>query len=130
MLLESAFRVSPRGSRPIHIFIEEAHRYVQNDNDVNLIGYNIFEKIAKEGRKYGVILCLITQRPSELSDTSISQCSNFIILRMSHPLDLDYIRRMVPNISDEIVDKLKNLKPGNCVAFGSAFKVLVFAHVE
>ena len=119
-----------RGKVPYHIIIEEAHRYVQNDRDINIIGYNIFDRITKEGRKYGILLGLITQRPSELSDTAISQCSNFIVLRMSHPLDLDYIRRMVPNISDELVDKLKNLKPGNCVAFGSAFKVPVFAHVE
>lgn len=119
-----------RGSVPYHIIIEEAHRYVQNDRDINIIGYNIFDRITKEGRKYGILLGLITQRPSELSDTAISQCSNFIILRMSHPLDLDYIRRMVPNVSDEIVNKLKNLKPGNCVAFGSAFKVPIYAYVE
>ena len=57
-----------------------------------------------------LFLGLITQRPSELSETAISQCSNFIILRMSHPLDLDYIRKMVPNVSQEIVDKLKKLE--------------------
>ncbi len=130
ILFKEVVETDKRGSVPYHIIIEEAHRYVQNDKDINIIGYNIFDRITKEGRKYGILLGLITQRPSELSDTSISQCSNFIILRMSHPLDLDYIRRMVPNVSDELVDKLKNLKPGNCVAFGSAFKVPVFAYVE
>lgn len=130
MIFKEVVESDRRGSIPYHIVIEEAHRYVQNDKDINIIGYNIFDRITKEGRKYGILLGLITQRPSELSDTSISQCSNFIILRMSHPLDLDYIKRMVPNVSNEIVDKLKNLKPGNCVAFGSAFKVPVFAHVE
>ena len=123
MLLESAFRVSPRGSKPIHIFIEEAHRYVQNDNDVNLIGYNIFEKIAKEGRKYGVILCLITQRPSELSDTTLSQCSNYIVFRLNNPTDIDYIRRIVPNVTDEMIMKIKSLQPGFALMFGSAFKI-------
>lgn len=130
LLFKEVVEAEERGAVPYHIIIEEAHRYVQNDRDINIIGYNIFDRITKEGRKYGILLGLITQRPSELSDTAISQCSNFIVLRMSHPLDLDYIRRMVPNISDELVDKLKNLKPGNCVAFGSAFKVPVFAHVE
>ena len=123
MLLESSFRVSPRGSKPIHIFIEEAHRYVQNDNDVNLIGYNIFEKIAKEGRKYGVILCLITQRPSELSDTTLSQCSNYIVFRLNNPTDIDYIRRIVPNVTDEMIMKIKSLQPGFALMFGSAFKI-------
>ena len=130
ILFKEVVESKNRGSVPYHIIMEEAHRYVQNDRDINIIGYNIFDRITKEGRKYGILLGLITQRPSELSDTAISQCSNFIILRMSHPLDLDYIRKMVPNVSDEIVDKLKNLKPGNCVAFGSAFKVPIFAHVE
>lgn len=130
MIFKQATSEERRGINPYHIIIEEAHRYVQKDNDINILGYNIFDRITKEGRKYGVILGLITQRPSELSETAISQCSNFIILRMSHPLDLDYIRKMVPNVSQEIVDKLKNLKPGYCIAFGSAFKVPIYAHVE
>ena len=123
MLLESSFRVTPRGSRPIHIFIEEAHRYVQNDIDVELLGYNIFEKIAKEGRKYGVILCLITQRPSELSDTTLSQASNYIIFRLNNPTDIDYVRKVVPNITDEMIMKIKSLQPGFALMFGSAFKI-------
>lgn len=130
LLFKEAVNNPNRGSMPFHILIEEAHRYVQKDIDLEILGYNIFERITKEGRKYGTILGLITQRPSELSDTAISQCSNFIILKMSHPLDLEYIRTMVPNVSNEIVQKLKTLKPGNCVAFGSAFKVPTFAYVE
>ena len=123
MLFNIAANNQRRGSMPFHIVIEEAHRYVQNDKDIDLLGYNIFERITKEGRKYGVFLGLITQRPSELSDTAISQMSNFLILRILHPKDLDYIRKMVPNISSEIVEQLKSLKPGNCIAFGNAFKV-------
>lgn len=130
MIFKEAVLNENRGSTPYHIIIEEAHRYVQKDTDTQILGYNIFDRITKEGRKYGVILGLITQRPSELSETAISQCSNFIILRMSHPLDLEYIRKMVPNVSSEIVQKLKNLKPGYCIAFGSAFKVPIYAHVE
>ena len=97
----------PRGSRAFHIVMEEAHRYVQHDKDIDLLGYNIFERISKEGRKYGMFLAMISQRPSELSDTCVSQCGNFIILRTLHPMDLKYIREMVPNITDEIVEKLK-----------------------
>ena len=73
---------------------------------------------------------MITQRPSELSDTCISQCSNFLILRVLHPVDLDFIKNMVPNITNEVVLELKNLKPGNCIAFGSAFKVPISMHIE
>lgn len=130
MIFKQAVGDENRGTNPYHIIIEEAHRYVQKDIDTQILGYNIFDRITKEGRKYGVILGLITQRPSELSETAISQCSNFIILRMSHPLDLEYIRKMVPNVSNEIVEKLKNLKPGYCIAFGSAFKVPIYASVD
>lgn len=119
-----------RGSIPIHIIIEEAHRYVQNDIDTALLGYNIFERITKEGRKYGMILGLITQRPSELSETCISQCSNFIILRTQHPKDLNYIKQMVPNFSEELASVLRVLQPGNAIAFGSAFKVPVAVKIE
>lgn len=130
MLFLKASTLKPRGSMAFHIVIEEAHRYVQHDNDIELLGYNIFERISKEGRKYGVFLVLITQRPSELSDTCVSQCMNFLILRTLHPVDLKYIKEMVPNISSEIVLQLKNLKPGNCIAFGSAFKVPTIMYIE
>ena len=125
MLFDNACLDVNRGKNPSHIIIEEAHRYVQSDNDVKLLGYNIFERITKEGRKYGVILGLITQRPSELSETCISQCSNFVILRTLHPKDLSYIGEMVPNISQEMIRQLKTLQPGHALAFGSAFNVPV-----
>lgn len=112
-----------RASIPFHIFLEEAHRYVRADNDNSLIGYNIFERIAKEGRKFGIILNLISQRPVEISETVVSQCSNFLIFRINHPRDIDYIKRMLPNINAEIVEKPKSFHPGVGVAFGSAFKV-------
>lgn len=119
-----------RASNPYHIIVEEAHRYIQNDNDRFLLGYNIFERVAKEGRKYGVILGIITQRPVELSDTVISQCSNFLIFKMNHPVDVEYIRKMVPNISDEIVEKQKTLQAGTCLGFGSAFRIPMIVKMD
>ena len=119
-----------RASIPFHIIIEEAHRYVQNDTDRFLLGYNIFERIAKEGRKYGVVLGLVTQRPVELSETVISQCANFLIFKMNHPVDVEYIRKMVPNISDEIVEKQKSLQSGTCLGFGLAFRIPLIVKME
>ena len=112
-----------RATIPFHLFLEEAHRYVQQDNDVFLLGYNIFDRIAKEGRKYGVILDIISQRPVEISDTVIAQCSNFLIFKMTHPKDIKYIEDMLPNISADVIEKMKVLQPGTCVAFGTAFKI-------
>lgn len=123
MLFDFTKRLNVRASIPFHIFLEEAHRYVQNDNDKFLLGYNIFDRVAKEGRKYGLIFNLISQRPVEISETVISQCSNFIIFKMNHPRDLEYIKKMLPNISAEVVEKQKSLQPGTCVAFGKAFKI-------
>ena len=123
MLFTFAKRLPNRGSIPFHILLEEAHRYVQSDSDNFLLGYNIFERIAREGRKFGIVLNLVSQRPVELSETVISQISDFLILRMTHPRDLDYIKKMLPNMSAEIMEKQKNLQPGMCVAFGRAFKV-------
>ncbi len=123
MLFDFTKRLKNRASIPFHIFLEESHRYVQNDTDKFLLGYNIFERVAKEGRKYGLIFNLISQRPVEISETVISQCSNFIIFKMTHPRDLDYIKKMLPNISADIIEKQKSLQPGTCVAFGKAFKV-------
>lgn len=123
MLFDYAKGLRKRASFPFHIILEEAHRYVQKDIDVDLLGYNIFDRITKEGRKYGVLLGLISQRPSEMSETALSQCSNFFIFKMLHPLDVKYIHDMVPEITDEVIKKMKTLQPGNCMAFGSAFKL-------
>ena len=112
-----------RTSFPIHIIIEEAHRYVQNDNDVNIIGYNIFEKIIKQGRKYGLLMGLITQRPSELSTAVLSQCSNFIVLRLYHPEDLNIVLSLSTVVTVDTEEKMKVLHPGMALCFGNAFKV-------
>ena len=130
MLYDYVVSIEKRASFPIHIILEEAHRYVQNDNDIFLLGYNIFDRITKEGRKYGIILGLISQRPSELSETALSQCSNFLTFRMVHPRDSEFIKEMVPDVTIEIIEKLKNLQPGTCVAFGSAFKLPIILRFD
>ena len=131
MIFDFAKSRQERAQIPFNLFIEEAHRYVQkNDIDLFLLGYNIFERIAKEGRKYGVMLDLISQRPVELSDTVIGQTSNFCILKMTHPLDLDYINKMLPNISGDVIDKLTSLQSGTMVAFGTAFKIPVIVKMD
>ena len=123
LVFDFAKGLKNRGSIPFHIILEEAHRYIQADHDRFLFGYNIFERIAKEGRKYGVILGIITQRPVELSDNVISQCTNFLIFKINHPMDIKYIREMVPHITDEIIEKQKSLQPGTCLGFGLGFKI-------
>lgn len=130
LLFDFTSKLQQRGSFPVHLMLEEAHRYVQQDSDTKILGYNIFDRIAKEGRKYGVILGLISQRPSEMSETVLSQCSNFLIFKMQHPHDVSFIRQMVPFITDEIVEKMKGLQPGTCVTFGSAFKLPTIVKME
>lgn len=130
LIFDFAKGLKARGSIPFHIVLEEAHRYIQSDTDRFLFGYNIFERIAKEGRKYGVILGLISQRPVEISDTVISQCTNFLIFKINHPVDVEYIRKMVPNITDEIVEKQKSLQSGTCLGFGLGFKIPLIVKME
>ena len=130
LLFDYAKGLKMRASVPFHLFLEEAHRYIQQDTDTFLLGYNIFDRIAKEGRKYGVILDIISQRPVEISDTVIAQCSNFLIFKMTHPKDIKYIEEMLPNISSDVIEKMKVLQPGNCVVFGGAFKIPMICKLE
>lgn len=130
LLFDYVAKLKDRGSLAFHILLEEAHRYVQQDLDVKLFGYNIFERIAKEGRKYGILLGLITQRPSELSETAISQCTNFLVFKMFHPNDLAFINSILPNINSDMINKLKTYRPGTCIAYGSAFKMPVVVNVD
>lgn len=130
LIFQYAKNSKNRAGVPFHLFMEEAHRYIQQDNDTFLLGYNIFDRIAKEGRKYAVLLDIITQRPVEMSDTVIAQISNFLIFKMTHPKDIKYIEEMLPNISSDVIEKQKTLQPGNCVCFGSAFKIPMIVHMD
>ena len=130
MLFDFVTLLPNRASMPFHIILEEAHRYVQNDIDTKILGYNIFDRIAKEGRKYGILLGLISQRPSEISETTISQCSNFAVFKMFHKFDLEFVYNSVPGISDNTMDKIKTLTPGNCMLFGTAFKMPILTSVD
>ena len=130
LFFDFATFIEDRGSFPIHIILEEAHRYVQHDTDIDVLGYNIFDRITKEGRKYGVILGMITQRPSELSITALSQCSNFIVLRMFYPDDLNIIKSITSNLNDNIFEKIKSFLPGNALVFGTSFKLPLLVKLD
>ena len=130
MLFNYTTKFIPRGGISFNIILEEAHRYVQNDNDINIIGYNIFDRITKEGRKYGTLLTFITQRPNELSKTALSQCANFIVFRVFHPSDLDIVKNMSTNVSSETLEQIKSLNPGCAFAFGTSFKIPVLINFK
>ena len=130
LLFDYMATLTNRASMAFHILLEEAHRYVQHDIDLELFGYNIFERIAKEGRKYGVILGLISQRPSEISETAISQCSNFLVFKMFHPKDLEFINAILPNISSNLINRLKTFHSGTCITYGTAFKLPAIVNVD
>ncbi len=130
LLFNYAKSLNQRASVPFNIILEEAHRYVQNDSDVEILGYNIFERISKEGRKYGVLLGLISQRPNELSSTCLSQCNNFLLFKMTHPVDVEYLSKVIPNITSQIINQMKTVPPGHAIAFGNAFKIPVLVHMD
>jgi DNA helicase HerA-like ATPase len=130
LFLDYAVTLENNKDFSVEIMLEEAHRYVTVDSDTEILGYNIFDRITKEGRKYGVILGLITQRPSELSTTALSQCSNYIVLRMFHPDDLNIIKSITHSVSEHDIDKLKTLTSGTAMCFGTAFKMPVYAKID
>lgn len=115
LLLDYLKRRANKADMPINFLIEEAHRFVRNEMSYGAVGYNIFERIAKEGRKYGMLLGISSQRPSELSKTVVSQCSNFIIHRVQNPDDLQYISKMVPYINQNMIDRLTYLQTGHAL---------------
>lgn len=123
LLLDYLKRRANKADMPINFLIEEAHRFVRNEMSYGAVGYNIFERIAKEGRKYGMLLGISSQRPSELSKTVVSQCSNFIIHRVQNPDDLQYISKMVPYINQNMIDRLTYLQTGHALVFGSAINL-------
>ena len=112
---------SPRNRFPVNLVLEEAHRYIAEKPAAYAIDANrIFERIAKEGRKYGASLLVTSQRPSELSKTVLSQCSNFVVHRIQNPDDLAHIRQMTPFISESVLRRLPSLPKQHALVFGNS----------
>ena len=107
-----------RQKRPIHLILDEAHRYIRKDANY-IMRENIFEKIAREGRKYSLYLLISSQRPSELSQTVLSQCGNYIVHRIQNELDMKYIYSVLPYFSDDYICKIKQAVPGEALIFGN-----------
>lgn len=111
----------PRNTFPVNLVLEEAHRYISHDPQRSFLKANkIFEIIAKEGRKFGMFLLISSQRPSELSRTVLSQCSNFIVHRIQNPEDLSHIRQITPHISETILKRMPSIPTQHALIFGHA----------
>lgn len=125
VLARMAFRTlrhaDPRSRFPVHLLLEEAHRYVaEKPSRFSIDASKVYERIAKEGRKYGLFLLVASQRPSELSKTVLSQCANFIIHRIQNPDDLSQIRQMTPFISESVLKRLPSLPKQHALVFGTS----------
>lgn len=117
-------RADPRNAVPVHLILEEAHRYISEKPSRFAIDAGItFQRIAKEGRKYGAFLIVASQRPSELSKTILSQCNNFIIHRIQNPDDLSQIRQMTPFISETVLRRLPSLPKQHALIFGNSVNI-------
>jgi DNA helicase HerA-like ATPase len=107
---------------PIAIFCDEAHLYlpVSAADSMDERGLKSFERIAKEGRKYGVSLVVISQRPADVSKTILSQCGNFIAMRLTNPEDQNVIRRLFPDNLGDFAGMLPILDVGEGLVVGDA----------
>ena len=88
------------------------------------------ERIAKEGRKYGITLLLASQRPSEISETIFSQCNNFIAMRLTNPNDQNYVKKLLPDTLGDLANKMPSLKAGQCLLLGDAVVLPSVVQIE
>lgn len=124
MIFEKLKTIIERNSFPVNLVLEEAHRYISEHKNSHFgVANKIFERVAKEGRKYGLFLMVSSQRPSELSKTVLSQCSNFIVHRIQNPDDLNHIRQMTPHISSNILYRLPSIPTQHALVFGSSVQI-------
>ncbi|HEX6427473.1 MAG TPA: ATP-binding protein, partial [Niastella sp.] len=99
-------------------------------NDRESIAKKVFERIAREGRKYGISLLISSQRPSELSKTVLSQCNSFIIHRLQNPEDQKYVRQLVSVANEDILQQLPILPQQHVVIMGDAVRTPVQARMN
>jgi DNA helicase HerA-like ATPase len=116
---------------PFLIVCEEAHNYIPKSGGADYkASKKSIERIAKEGRKYGLSLMVVSQRPSEVSDTIFSQCNNFVALRLTNIADQNYIKGLLPNNANSITDILPTLSAGECLIVGDATPMPAIVQVE
>jgi hypothetical protein len=129
VLLESRenLSASKRYKHPWVLVLEEAHNYARparsDEERGQTLSRQAFERIAKEGRKFGFSLIVASQRPSEISPTIISQCANFISHRLQNPDDIEHFRKIIPMQARRLLDQVTILASGEAIVFGSAFHI-------
>lgn len=107
-----------------HFIFDEAHKYIEERSyEEPLHSLKVFEQISKEGRKFGIFMILVSQRPGELSKTVMSQCNNFILHRIRSNIDLDQMRKSIPYINDSQLTRISYLKTGSALLVGEAFPI-------
>jgi DNA helicase HerA-like ATPase len=116
---------------PFLLVCEEAHNYIPKSGGSEYkASKKSIERIAKEGRKYGLSLMVVSQRPSEVSDTIFSQCNNFVALRLTNISDQNYIKGLLPNNANSITDILPTLSAGECLIVGDATPMPAIVQME
>lgn len=123
----SRFPEEERGKMPIVIALEEAQNYIpeRNRGEKESISKKVFERIAREGRKYGISLLISSQRPSELSKTVLSQCNSFVVHRLQNPDDQTYVRQLVSAANNDILQQLPILPQQHAIIMGDAVRTPV-----
>jgi DNA helicase HerA-like ATPase len=126
------FRLRCSGSIPPFLLVlEEAHQFItETAKGENAISRSVFQTIAREGRKFHASLCLISQRPIQLSTTVLSQCNTHIILRVTNPYDLDHIGKSSEGINKSVLGQISSLKVGNGLIVGEAVNTPVFVKIR
>jgi hypothetical protein len=116
---------------PFLLVYEEAHNYVPQSEGAKYGSVKkAIERIAKEGRKYGISLMIVSQRPSEISETVFSQCNNFVAMRLTNPTDQRYVRRLLPDDLSAITESLPSLERQEVILIGDAVSVPSLVHVD
>lgn len=105
---------------PISVFADEAHIYLNDSDPSTAAAKHSAERIAKEGRKYGISLTVISQRPREVSATILSQCNSFLCLRISNPDDQSYVRNLLPDSVRGIASMFSTLRRGESILIGDS----------
>lgn len=120
LMFELNFWTPPAQRHPILMVFEEAHNYIPRVELKTSFAKKAVERVAKEGRKYGVSAMIVSQRPSELSETVLAQCNSFIIMRLSNPEDQNYVTRVVGDHFAGVLQMLPILRPGEAFVIGDS----------
>lgn len=124
------YNVISNSGLPIYMLYDLSNNYIQSGKDNELFGYSIYDKIFRDGSKYGISINLVTDNVTSIDKKILASFENYIVFQLNNECDIDYLKNYIPKINSHMIEKIKSLQVGTCLCFGNIIKIPMIVRME